>query len=83
MDIPQEKGHACFQAKKCVVPDDVRLASVRNHISKIVSNYRRCRKCSRKGQEKRTAACEQNVMSLFCALQYASHLFMANNPHSI
>ncbi|GFX20509.1 piggyBac transposable element-derived protein 4 [Trichonephila clavipes] len=33
-----------FQAKKCVVPDDVRLASVGNHLPKMVSNYRRCRK---------------------------------------
>ncbi|GFT86794.1 piggyBac transposable element-derived protein 4 [Trichonephila clavipes] len=43
-----------FQAKKCVVPEDVRLASVGNHMPKMVTNYRRCKKCIRKGQEKRT-----------------------------
>ncbi|GFX38477.1 piggyBac transposable element-derived protein 4 [Trichonephila clavipes] len=45
---------ASFQARKCVVPDDVRSASVGNHMSKMVSNYRQCREHSRKGQEKRT-----------------------------
>ncbi|GFX23599.1 piggyBac transposable element-derived protein 4 [Trichonephila clavipes] len=47
-------GPASFQAKKWVVPDDVSVASVGNHMPKMVSNYRQCRKCSRKGQEKRT-----------------------------
>ncbi|GFV13997.1 hypothetical protein TNCV_524741 [Trichonephila clavipes] len=41
-----------FQTQKRVVPDDMRLASVRNHMPKIFSNYRRCGKCRRKGQEK-------------------------------
>ncbi|GFV48095.1 uncharacterized protein TNCV_3027791 [Trichonephila clavipes] len=51
----KRKGHpASFQVKKRAVPDDVRLASVRNHMPKMLSNYRRCRKCNRKGQEKRT-----------------------------
>lgn len=51
----KRKGRpASFQAKKCAVPDDVRLASVGNHMPKMVSNYRRCRKCSTKGKEKRT-----------------------------
>ncbi|GFW63737.1 piggyBac transposable element-derived protein 4 [Trichonephila clavipes] len=45
---------ASFRAKKCVVLDDVRLASVGNHTPKMASNYRQCRKCSRKDQEKRT-----------------------------
>ncbi|GFX66049.1 piggyBac transposable element-derived protein 4 [Trichonephila clavipes] len=46
----KRKGRpASFQAKKCVVPDDVRLASGGNHMTKMVSNYRRCGKCSRKG----------------------------------
>ncbi|GFV76896.1 uncharacterized protein TNCV_689661 [Trichonephila clavipes] len=30
-----------FQAKKYVVPDDVRLTSVGNHMPKMISNYRR------------------------------------------
>ncbi|GFX91291.1 hypothetical protein TNCV_1247061 [Trichonephila clavipes] len=41
----KRKGRlARFQAKNCSVPEDVRLASVRNHISnvsKMSSNYRR------------------------------------------
>ncbi|GFX58037.1 retrovirus-related Pol polyprotein from transposon 17.6 [Trichonephila clavipes] len=38
----KKKGHpASFQAKKCVVPDDVRLAIEGNHMLKMVSNYRR------------------------------------------
>ncbi|GFU59328.1 piggyBac transposable element-derived protein 4 [Trichonephila clavipes] len=43
-----------FKTKKYVIPDDVRLANVGNNMPKMVSNYRRCRKCSRMGQEKRT-----------------------------
>ncbi|GFW59928.1 piggyBac transposable element-derived protein 4 [Trichonephila clavipes] len=51
----KRKGHpASFQAKKCAVLDDVRLASVGNPMPKMVSNYRRCRKCSTKGKEKKT-----------------------------
>ncbi|PRD35301.1 UNVERIFIED_CONTAM: hypothetical protein NCL1_11913 [Trichonephila clavipes] len=39
----KRKGRpAGFQAKKCVVPDDVRLANVGNHIPKMLSNCRRC-----------------------------------------
>ncbi|GFT70955.1 hypothetical protein TNCV_694881 [Trichonephila clavipes] len=52
-----EKKKGCstsFQAKTCVVPDDVRLSSVGNHMPRMVSNYRRRRKCSRNGQEKTT-----------------------------
>ncbi|GFX37963.1 hypothetical protein TNCV_3835641 [Trichonephila clavipes] len=48
----RKERSACFLAKKCAVPDDVRLGSEGNHVPKIVSNNRRCRKCSRKGQEK-------------------------------
>ncbi|GFW46264.1 piggyBac transposable element-derived protein 4 [Trichonephila clavipes] len=77
----KRKEHpANFKAKKCVVLHNVRLASVRNHILNIFSSYRRCRKCSRNGLEKRTRSMNmnalQNVMSP-CALQEASHLFMA------
>ena len=46
-DIPQEKGKDLlleFQVKKCVVSDDMHLASGGNHQPKMVSNYRRCRK---------------------------------------
>ncbi|GFY05569.1 piggyBac transposable element-derived protein 4 [Trichonephila clavipes] len=51
----KRKGRpANFQAKKCVVPDDMRLASLGKHMPNIVFIYRRYRKCSRKGQEKRT-----------------------------
>jgi len=39
--LRKKKGRpTTFQAKKCVVPDDVRLASEGNHIPKMVSNYR-------------------------------------------
>ncbi|GFV15384.1 piggyBac transposable element-derived protein 4 [Trichonephila clavipes] len=38
----KREGHPTnFQSKKCVVPDDARFASVRNHTLKMVSNYRR------------------------------------------
>ncbi|GFX80000.1 hypothetical protein TNCV_2890551 [Trichonephila clavipes] len=37
-----------------VVPEELRLASVENHMPEMVSKHRRCRKCSRKGQKKRT-----------------------------
>ncbi|GFX08123.1 piggyBac transposable element-derived protein 4 [Trichonephila clavipes] len=51
----KRKGRpASFQAKKCVVLDGVRLASVGNHMTKMFSNYRRYRKYSRKEQEKKT-----------------------------
>ncbi|GFV69477.1 hypothetical protein TNCV_2778921 [Trichonephila clavipes] len=43
-----------IQRKKCVVLDDWCFASEGNHIPKMVSNFRRYRKCRRKGQEKRT-----------------------------
>ncbi|XP_035227169.1 piggyBac transposable element-derived protein 4-like [Stegodyphus dumicola] len=45
---------ASFQAKRCAVPDDIRIANVGNHMPEMASNYRRCRKCSTKTQEKRT-----------------------------
>ncbi|GFX36344.1 piggyBac transposable element-derived protein 4 [Trichonephila clavipes] len=50
----KKKGRpVSFQAKKCVVPDDLHLESVGNHyMPKIVSNYRRCRKRLRKEQKK-------------------------------
>ncbi|GFX03293.1 piggyBac transposable element-derived protein 4 [Trichonephila clavipes] len=36
----KRKGRpASFQVKNCVVPDDVRLASVGNHMPKMISNY--------------------------------------------
>ncbi|GFX74626.1 piggyBac transposable element-derived protein 4 [Trichonephila clavipes] len=50
----RKRRPASCQAKCVVVPDDVRLASVGNHMPNMVSDCRRCRKCSRKGQEKRT-----------------------------
>ncbi|GFT49196.1 piggyBac transposable element-derived protein 4 [Trichonephila clavipes] len=46
----KRKGHSAgFQAKKRVVPDVLRPDSMRNRMPKMVSNYRRSRKCSRKG----------------------------------
>ncbi|GFX35468.1 piggyBac transposable element-derived protein 4 [Trichonephila clavipes] len=39
----REGRPASFQAKNYVVPDDVRLGSVGNHMPKMVSNYRRRR----------------------------------------
>ncbi|GFV85487.1 piggyBac transposable element-derived protein 4 [Trichonephila clavipes] len=55
---------ASFQASNCIAPDDVRLASVENHRSKMISNYRRrCVKCSRKEQKKRTRRMSAEVRS--------------------
>ncbi|GFW48682.1 piggyBac transposable element-derived protein 4 [Trichonephila clavipes] len=46
--LKKRKGRPpCSQVKKYVVPDDVRLASVRNHMSNRVSNHILCRKCVR------------------------------------
>ncbi|GFU19087.1 hypothetical protein NPIL_193661 [Nephila pilipes] len=45
---------ASFQTKKCAFPDDMCLANVGRHKPKMVSNYRRCRKCKTKAREKRT-----------------------------
>ncbi|GFV15755.1 piggyBac transposable element-derived protein 4 [Trichonephila clavipes] len=42
----RKRRPASFQAKKSVVPDDVRIASVVNRMPKIAYKYRRCRKCS-------------------------------------
>ncbi|GFW29703.1 hypothetical protein TNCV_3935701 [Trichonephila clavipes] len=79
--IPWKERPASFQAMKCAVPDDVRLASVKNHIPNMVLNYGRCCVNVAEREKKRgLATCVQNVMSSF-ALQHASHLFMANNPH--
>ncbi|GFW68035.1 hypothetical protein TNCV_1617961 [Trichonephila clavipes] len=42
MFLKKRKGPpASFQVKKCVVPDDMHLDSVGNHMQKIISNYRR------------------------------------------
>ncbi|GFV67991.1 piggyBac transposable element-derived protein 4 [Trichonephila clavipes] len=48
----KRKGRPVSFQAKCTVPDNVRIASVENHLTKIVSNYRQCRECIRKGQEK-------------------------------
>ncbi|GFU61763.1 hypothetical protein TNCV_4612401 [Trichonephila clavipes] len=45
---------AGFQETTLAVPDDVHQARVGNHMPKMVSNYVRYRKRSRKGQRKRT-----------------------------
>ncbi|GFT66242.1 piggyBac transposable element-derived protein 4 [Trichonephila clavipes] len=64
---------ASFQEKKCVVPDDGRLASVGNHVPKMVSNDRRCRKFSGKGQEKRTCyMCAEYDVSLCITTCFSS-----------
>ncbi|GFU11097.1 piggyBac transposable element-derived protein 4 [Trichonephila clavipes] len=76
----RKRRHASFQGRKCTVPDNIRLACVGNHMPKVVSNYRICRKCSRKGQEKMTRymCAECSVPMRICNV---SHLFMANNHH--
>ncbi|GFT38183.1 piggyBac transposable element-derived protein 4 [Trichonephila clavipes] len=71
----KRKGRpASFQAKKCAVPDDVPLARVGNHMSKMVSNYRRCRKCSTKADEKRIccicAECDAPLCIGTCFLSF-------------
>ncbi|GFT70114.1 transposable element Tc1 transposase [Trichonephila clavipes] len=43
-----------FQVKKCVITDDERSASVESPMPKMVSNYRQCKKCIKKGQEKKS-----------------------------
>ncbi|GFY12326.1 piggyBac transposable element-derived protein 4 [Trichonephila clavipes] len=50
----REGRSASLKAKNCVVLVDVRFSSEEIHMPKMVTNYRRFRKCSRKGQEKRT-----------------------------
>ncbi|GFT75850.1 hypothetical protein TNCV_851501 [Trichonephila clavipes] len=40
--LPTVRHPVSFQAKKCVVPDDARLASVGHHMPNIDSNNRRC-----------------------------------------
>ncbi|GFT07779.1 piggyBac transposable element-derived protein 4 [Trichonephila clavipes] len=76
------KGHlASFQANKYVVLDDVLLARAGNHTPKRVSNYRRCRKWSRKGQEKKTRyMCAECDVPL-CITTCFSSFHMANNHH--
>ncbi|GFV60319.1 hypothetical protein TNCV_3469551 [Trichonephila clavipes] len=60
---------ANFQAKKYVVLDDVRLASVENHMAKRVSNCKRCRKCRRKGPQKRTRyMCDKSIRNFITNL---------------
>ncbi|GFV94962.1 hypothetical protein TNCV_1029601 [Trichonephila clavipes] len=78
--LKKKERTSCFQVKKCVVPDGVCLASVRIYMPKMVSNYRRCRKCSRKRQEKSTH-CMCAEWCVPCALRHASHRFMPNNYH--
>ncbi|GFW51893.1 piggyBac transposable element-derived protein 4 [Trichonephila clavipes] len=67
------KGRPTIQAKKCVLLDYVRLASLGNHMPKTDTNYRRCRKCNRKGQEKSTRyICEECDVPLYIATCYSS-----------
>ena len=86
MNINQEKVKdvlisASFQAKKCAVPDYVRLASVGNHMPKMVSNYiDDVGNVAQKEKKRGAAAFVQNMMYP-CALEHASHLFMANYHH--
>ncbi|XP_035229066.1 piggyBac transposable element-derived protein 4-like [Stegodyphus dumicola] len=49
----KSKGRpASFQAKRCAVPDDIRLANVGNHMPKMVSNYRRCRNVAQRPKKR-------------------------------
>lgn len=45
---------ASFLGKRGCVPEDVRLVKVGNHLPVKNTNYRRCRMCSTKSNEKRT-----------------------------
>ncbi|GFS65217.1 ATP-dependent DNA helicase [Trichonephila clavipes] len=71
---------ASFQAKTCVVPDDVHLASVGNHMPKMVSNYKDVGNVAKRDKKKEPATFVQYGTSP-CALQRASYLFTANYPH--
>ncbi|GFX82710.1 piggyBac transposable element-derived protein 4 [Trichonephila clavipes] len=76
----KRKGRpASFQAKECVVSNDVRLWW-KNHKPKMVSDD--VANVAERNKKRGPATCVQNGMSP-CALQHASHLFMANNHHSI
>ncbi|GFT53263.1 piggyBac transposable element-derived protein 4 [Trichonephila clavipes] len=66
-----------FQANKCVVPDDVLLASGANYMPKMFSNSGNVAEWDKKGGP---ATCVQKMMTL-CVLQHASRPFMANNHH--
>ncbi|GFV70966.1 hypothetical protein TNCV_2355101 [Trichonephila clavipes] len=57
--------HASFQAKECVVLDDVRLNSVGNHMPKMVSNERRCEN-EAEGTRKENLLHVQNVIFPLC-----------------
>ncbi|GFT21339.1 piggyBac transposable element-derived protein 4 [Trichonephila clavipes] len=72
--LRKRKGRpATFQAKKCVVSDDVRLASEGYHTPKMVSNCKRCTKCSRKRQGKMSHyMCAECDVNLFIATCFAS-----------
>ncbi|GFW22247.1 piggyBac transposable element-derived protein 4 [Trichonephila clavipes] len=70
---------ASFQAKKCAVSIYVRLDSVGNRMPKKVSNYRK-QNVAERDEKKGQVTYVKNVISS-CAMQHASHLFMANNHH--
>jgi len=55
-----------FLAKKCKVPDDVRLAFVGVHQPVLGDTYRRCRHCSTKVGEKCTHCICTNCQVPFC-----------------
>ncbi|GFV92257.1 hypothetical protein TNCV_3951121 [Trichonephila clavipes] len=62
-----------FQAKKYVVVDNVHLASVGNHMPKIVSSYSRYRKYHIKEQEKRIRyMCAEGDVSFCSATGFSS-----------
>lgn len=66
----QRKGRApLFIARKrgsVGVPDEVRMANVGDHLPKKIDNYRRCRRCSTRKEEKRTRVVCSNCNVALC-----------------
>ncbi|GFU18398.1 uncharacterized protein TNCV_1980791 [Trichonephila clavipes] len=59
----KRKGRpASFQAKKCVVPDDVRLASVGNHMPRWFPIIEGVGNVAERNKNRGPATCVQNVM---------------------
>ncbi|GFY24585.1 uncharacterized protein TNCV_1016311 [Trichonephila clavipes] len=71
---------ASFQTKKYVVLIDVRLAIVEIICQRWLPTIDDMGNVAERDKKRGPAACVKNVMSL-CALEHASHLFMANNHH--
>ncbi|GFU65314.1 hypothetical protein TNCV_315231 [Trichonephila clavipes] len=57
----KEMMFCSFPSKEVCSSNAARLASVGNHMPRMISLYRRCKKCSRWSQEKRTHCAECDV----------------------